>query len=1580
MDLNDQQPDPNTPPQGDAPLLAPAVQGPAPQEKGFPVVFDTTVPDIRTKPMSGNGPILGPSFVDSVSAEWRVNNPIGAFINQADSHNYEIDQGFNPIEDVKGTPYEDYSDAFAHVFNRSQSTALKAHIDQTNADRRTIDAGGLSGTIAGLGVGLVDPFNLLPFGEIYKGARLGTNIARSALHVGAMAALSTGASELALRTVEPDRPVSQSVFAIGGGALFGALFGVGGSVFSHLIGGAERRSLANALFRDANTDTPDVQPIHEQAVLDAIEAARGGTTEGVGAAARSEPTLEGQSVAGAAASRVVDASSAVRLNPIVYGLTSPSALERETVEGMVESPVYVKKNLDQYGVDPNTGGKSLLRVGEASQRAVETLVKQFIHGAMGIVEETSKTLYKSYRKSGGTMSRSEFYQEIGRAMRRDDKHAIPQIAQAAELARSQVVNPLRDMAIAEKMLPADVDVKTAASYFSRMYNRRKIEANEFKFKGIVSKYFEGKVKEAIQEHTDRHDKTVTGLKQRIADLLVTPEERLKLLEALPAQIKDLEANNPQHVATAESISPLRARERQLLDAKDTAGAKVIRGQIKDIVAKAGEDYTSFINSRNALRNRLSNARNGLAGTEDHVEKLRERQSIMAYQNLQRLERLHRSLNVLDAAIKRDGPEAHADKLTAALNQFQAINHRSQSALDRLAKAKEKTAADIAEAEARTPGAALTPDELKAVDDYVNDDYGFVNTRLRGLPAKDLATDPTLAEGQKQVAEALIPHLDAALRKAPRTEKQIVVHRGFNEAGRSAPKVTKASQNFTEKGFLSTSPDAKMDLSDFGNSRMHITVPKGSRLLDVSGGRVTMGAPPHEDEILFPRNAKFVTTKVRIGKDGVKTIWAKYLPPEEKFDPAAAVAAAKKQMNDAQDAADKAEFKNILDSENVALRVEELQSIDPEEAVKMLQDRVKGRVQQTADLLARDTERMRQLALKADKRTPDSIKARVKEMEARIKVAGDHLNDRLDGTDASNNHANYVKELTDNIYNSLTGRHDVGGFRDIAPVARGPLKERTFNIPDQLIENYLESDHIRVLSRYARQMSSEVELSRKYGSPDMKERLKAIQDQYQSLREDAQGAFDRATTDTTRPVTPEQKVKMQSALDKRLDHLNKREKTGLKNITSLRDMLRGNYKVEENSSNLSRALAMVNLWNYMRALGGTVVSSLADSARPMMRHGLGVYMNDGMVPLVTNLKGIKLTAKESRLAGSIVEVLQGARMASLAEITDPYNYHSPFERAIENMAKGFNRVSGIGYWTDFQKTMAGAMSQQRIARIADNIMKAAPEDRAYMHMLGITDGEAEEISRQIAKHGQLEQGIRIGNSDQWDATPRAQAAVRAWRAAIVKDIDSTIVTRGLGDAPLWGHTPLGRVVLQFRSFTLASHQKATILGLQERPAGVISGLITSTAIGMLIYYLKTMEGGQQLSDNPARWVDEGLDRSGLFSLMFDVNNTMERATGIGAYSAMARLFPDKSQQGKASRYATRSISSTFLGPTGDFADTLIRTLAAVKGTTHPDGTTTHFTQSDVNAIRRMVPGGTLPVIRSMLDFYAMPKISEAVVSK
>lgn len=248
--------------------------------------------------------------------------------------------------------------------------------------------------------------------------------------------------------------------------------------------------------------------------------------------------------------------------------------------------------------------------------------------------------------------------------------------------------------------------------------------------------------------------------------------------------------------------------------------------------------------------------------------------------------------------------------------------------------------------------------------------------------------------------------------------------------------------------------------------------------------------------------------------------------------------------------------------------------------------------------------------------------------------------------------------------------------------------------------------------------------------------------------------------------------------------------------------------------------------------------------------------------------------------------------------------------------------------------------------------ASTKEANRLHWLGIDAGMAWRIQQLVDKHGVKEGDVVWPNTEAWGDAE----AVATLRGALAKDVDTTIVTPGQ-EKPLWMSTPIGKIVGQFRSFTMSSMVRTTARGLQQRDAEALQGLILMTAAGMLAYYLKT-PSDKIAWDNPAVWVKEGVDRSGVTGWLFEANNIIEKASGnrIG-------LSPLLGQR-PASRFAARGLLGSLGGPTFGAAEDLTTVLGAAS-----EG---RMTERDWKRLQSLTPYGNLFYLRWLVDSVADEK--------
>lgn len=549
---------------------------------------------------------------------------------------------------------------------------------------------------------------------------------------------------------------------------------------------------------------------------------------------------------------------------------------------------------------------------------------------------------------------------------------------------------------------------------------------------------------------------------------------------------------------------------------------------------------------------------------------------------------------------------------------------------------------------------------------------------------------------------------------------------------------------------------------------------------------------------------------------------------------------------------------------------------------------------------------------------------------------------------------YIEEIVTSVYNNLTGKGQVESIPSwLVPVKRGPLKDRTFKIPDDRVEDFLENDMEMIARRYTRVMGAEVELARKFGRADMKDQIEAIQKEYVDLRKAAKTADER-------------------------EKLNIAEKRDVQNLQAFRDMIRGTYRAAEEGSAWSAMTRAALAWNYMRLLGGVTLTSLADMGQIIGAYGVRATMKEALPALVSNMKAAKISRQDARDLGVISETVLQSRLASLADLNDPYAQGSRFERFIANSTNIFSKATGLAYWNDAMKTIASTMTQNRVLRnaLAGSYDKLDKTERAYMAFLGLNEDMAQRIAGQFKRHGVEENGIRGANISAWDD----DLARRAYAAALAKDVDRTIITKGVADTPIWMKTNWGRLIMQFKSFGLASHQRVLIARLQERPHRFAEQMAFATSIGMMVSWLKMMERGDteqanSLVENPGRWIADGLDRTGIMSLAFDITNTADKVVSsyggpnIGINRVFSELAGDENTAGGSTRYASRNATGAVAGPTIGVIEDLANIAAAIgKG---------DFNKGSANALIRQIPGATLPGLRTAIHVGIKPQLHEAV---
>ncbi|WP_085905912.1 hypothetical protein [Kiloniella majae] len=524
------------------------------------------------------------------------------------------------------------------------------------------------------------------------------------------------------------------------------------------------------------------------------------------------------------------------------------------------------------------------------------------------------------------------------------------------------------------------------------------------------------------------------------------------------------------------------------------------------------------------------------------------------------------------------------------------------------------------------------------------------------------------------------------------------------------------------------------------------------------------------------------------------------------------------------------------------------------------------------------------------------------------------------------------EITDRILGTPDGRLPYDAHiesRRMEPEpgvsVRGPLRAREFPIPDKLIEDFLENDIAIVAKSYTRTMAPDVEITAQFGSIGMDEQLGAIR------REFAQKAGAAQTKKARKKLQEDREA-------------------AIRDISAVRDRIRGDYGMPSDPNSIHvRLFRNIRNLNYIRLLGGMTLSAIPDIARPIMVHGFNRVFGAGFVPMVKNFKAYRIASNEVKLAGTALDMVLDSRSMAIADVLDNFGRQTVVERGLQAATDRFGKVALMAPWNAAMKQFSGIITMTRMIQASDAIRNGGGKAKEVEKLAsqGIDQSMAVRISEQFEQFGEISDGIYMANTSQWID----KDALEAFRAGLVKEVDKIIITPGQ-DKPLWMSTETGKVIGQFKSFGLASTQRALLSGLQDRDLNALQGAAFMVGLGSLSYAFKTWDAGREVSDDPTVWLAEGVDRSGLTGWLFEANNVMEKVSrgtvGVSALTGGPQM----------SRYQSRNILGSLVGPT---AGTIKDLSQAVGSATSGD-----WTQSDSRALRRLLPYQNLMGMRQVFD--------------
>jgi len=394
-------------------------------------------------------------FSTLLGAALRTENTIGSFVSQNSGlpDSTVNNESFNPWEHMTEDEKLDtqFVDNATLADSEQELEAVRGQSFREREDRQMLAENGANAFFAQMGAGIFDPINFIPVGgTAYKTYRTGSSILKGAAATATVASGTQAAVEMGLHYTQLERTYGESAVNITGAMLLGGIIG----------------SVPGA-YKALTSAEPDINLKIDDSMNPEPKLKNGGNSIFTEA--------ENKSVGAAAVDRDIQVqgkiarafTKALGFDPLSRTLTSKSQFTRNLAVELAENPIAMENKSGTFVAD-----------------AVETAAKikdgRYYEAVNGHMES-----FKAYRKEGGVLKRKDFNELVSKELR-NPTSKDPHVIKSANEWRSKLYDPLKKEMIDADLLPKDIDVKTAANYLNRVWNKEKIRSNLDGFVNVVS--------------------------------------------------------------------------------------------------------------------------------------------------------------------------------------------------------------------------------------------------------------------------------------------------------------------------------------------------------------------------------------------------------------------------------------------------------------------------------------------------------------------------------------------------------------------------------------------------------------------------------------------------------------------------------------------------------------------------------------------------------------------------------------------------------------------------------------------------------------------------------------------------------------------------------------------------------------------------------------------------------------------------------------------------------------------------------------------------------------------------------------
>lgn len=506
------------------------------------------------------------------------------------------------------------------------------------------------------------------------------------------------------------------------------------------------------------------------------------------------------------------------------------------------------------------------------------------------------------------------------------------------------------------------------------------------------------------------------------------------------------------------------------------------------------------------------------------------------------------------------------------------------------------------------------------------------------------------------------------------------------------------------------------------------------------------------------------------------------------------------------------------------------------------------------------------------------KLKPKEVEASVNYL---MNNLLDEGSMAKSYMRSLQEMQESIQASLAAQ----GVSRFSLTPKN-LRHLAINVENELLWPLLKDDVVELVNSEIRSLARVTELNRI-----------AIENKHSNFHEYLQNYMEQlwsnAKTETERLGA-------------------KRE------IEAVLGSLNILFKTDATFTNptLNKVVSAFKSWNVSRMLGGILISALPDVANVVGKYGV-----------IRTLRAFKATFKpelKENVAG-IGKIVSASEAAMLSDkrFLDQFTTYS--ERA-KNWSRIVMKYSGMDWWNDHWKKTVGLLHYSDILEACSSQSESSLK---FLRYNGLSEQDAKAIQQLYEKFGSvftfehekidfktLSAGIK---TLPLESIENVELRDKIW-ASLQSAADTTIVTPGLGDVPLFIRNKTFSLIFQFRSFMFSSFANIMVPLLKSPQAMPFRTEFFASKIGLAIFAQTLKFGAIYLTTKKAfdlaSWSWDIIKYSDLLGPVYDGVDVLQRwfhdpATALRQESTAYAGLHD----------ATKVVKSLFLGGSMNESDLL-----------------------------------------------------------